>query len=53
MISLICRTEETKQAKGKKKRQRQTKKQTLNYREQCDGDRGKVGEEMGEIRDGD
>ena len=42
MISLICGIEETKQmSKGKKKeREKQTKKQTLNCREQT---RGEVG----------
>ena len=38
MTSLKGRIQETKQmGKGKKKRGRQTKKQTLNYREQLDG----------------
>ena len=38
MISVICGIEDTKQMSiGKKERERQTKKQTLNYREQTDG----------------
>ena len=52
MISVICGIEETKQmSKGGKKRVRQIKKRTLNYREQTDGyQRGSgCGGGMGEI----
>ena len=38
-------------SKGKKK-ERQTKKQTLNYREEIDGDQKGGGWEMGETGDG-
>ena len=46
MISLIYETEETK-GKRRKKRERQTEKQTLNYREQTDGYQREVGGGMG------
>ena len=37
MMSFICGIEETKQMNKEKERQRQTKKQALNYGEQTDG----------------
>ena len=37
----------------RKKRKRETKKPSLNYREQTDVTRGKMGQVMGETDDGD
>ena len=53
MISLICSIEGTNQiSKGKKERERETKKQTFNDREQMDGYQREGEGGMGEIGDG-
>ena len=48
MISLICGIQETKQMNMGKKRERQTKKQTPNYREHTRG--YQKGEEEGWVK---
>ena len=53
MISLICGTEEIKQISIGKKKERQTKRQTLKYREQTDGYQRGGGQEDRIIGDGD
>ena len=47
MISLICGTEETKQINRKNKKEMQTRKQTLNYRDKLRVTGGEVGRGMG------